>query len=151
MVTIKVSRNGLTRCPSCSAHIHVAERVEATICPFCQAELPEALAVASRQTSPLQRLLGQGRSAVIAASLLGLPLSACDDPTADSSPPADVGDPDVQLDVADDNMGVAVYGMPATDTEQDLGPSDPDAGSDIQTEVIEDPPNQPEYGLPPEG
>ncbi len=70
---VKVSRDGLTRCPACGNHIRVAEVLADTTCPFCDASIrqlddPVAAEGAVRRVA---RALMTGRSSVIAASILG--------------------------------------------------------------------------------
>jgi hypothetical protein len=65
------SRSGLTRCPTCRAHVRAAETPETTSCPFCSAKGP------------------RGRSALVGAALLAL--TACGGPAetpADTAPTA---------------------------------------------------------------
>ena len=124
--TIRISRQGLTRCPGCRAHIKVAAKVHETTCPFCDTNLSQAYG--ATENDPLtgaKRVFPVGR-AMLAASLLGLPgLTGCSDTPP---PPTDNGSvSDVQSDVP-----AALYGMPA-----DM----------VQTEDI---PAQPLYGEPPE-
>lgn len=155
-VKIKVSRQGLTRCPSCKAHIQVATPLKDTICPFCQTNLAEALASRAPQQGPLSRLMGSGRSAVIAASLLGVPaIGACDSDGGTSG--SDAATP--VADAADDVAPVEVYGMPA---DIDAGPV-PDQGAPapeygmpadmediVESETTEEPPPVDVYGMPPD-
>ena len=110
---IKVSRQGLTRCPSCKAHIQVATPLTDTVCPFCQTHLAQALTASGSEQGPLSRLMGSSRSAVIAASLLGVPvIGACDNTT---KPPLDDPNAPLELDAqfqdsaAPDSGMVAVY------------------------------------------
>lgn len=139
MTIIKVSRQGLTLCPACSKHIQVAEQLEETACPFCQAEFTKALVTANRAPGPLQRLAGSGRSAVIAASLMGMPMVgvACADGESTPGDPVDMvadsmadsmagsgsdsmGDSlsDITVFPDSEEMSYPVYGMPA----EDIGP-----------------------------
>ena len=158
-VKIKVSRQGLTRCPSCKAHIQVATPLADTVCPFCQSALAQALAADDADSGPLARLMGTSRSAVIAASLLGVPvLGACDSGSSDSGsdPTADVA---ASADVALDSSVAAVYGMPA-DITIDAGPVPEEVISaaeygmpaDIMMEpdAAEEPVPSEAYGMPPE-
>ena len=134
MMSIKVSRDGLTRCPSCGAHIQTAEPLEATSCPFCHTSLVRALQVASHRRGPLNHLLGTGRSAVIAASLLGLPAAACDDGDSNT-----VDTTDVVADTSDDIVDMPVYGFPA---DAFVDASDVDVAPETISEAV--------YGMPPE-
>lgn len=66
---VNVSRSGLTRCPSCQAHICLAEEVAETACPFCDARLFD-----DSSRSLVRRALDavtSGRSGLIATTLAG--------------------------------------------------------------------------------
>ena len=141
MSTIKISRQGLTVCPACSKHIQVAERLAETVCPFCNAELGEALATASRDPGPMQRLAGSGRSAIIAASMMGMPLVGCADGEDGPADPVDM-----VADSTSDIMNTPVYGMPA----DDVGPSVPEdsTAEDAELSIAEEPVASAMYGVP---
>ena len=146
MANIKISRQGLTRCPACSTHIQVAAVLAKTVCPFCKAELGRALATAGEGgASPLQRLAGSGRSALIAASMMGMPLVACADGEDGAAGPVDVMSADSMADVGGepgmDIIAEPVYGMPA----EDVGPSQAEDVSANQADV---PMDMPVYGMP---
>ena len=150
-VKIKVSKQGLTRCPSCKAHIQVASPLGDTVCPFCQSALAGALATRSEDPGPLSRLMGQGRGALIAASLLGVPaMGACDSNEGSSAdvaePAADIGEP--VADAADVPVASVLYGMPP-EPPIDAGPA-PDVVVEADTEGDALPPDEPVYGMPPE-
>lgn len=126
---IFVSRHQLTECPSCQAHIRVADKVAETTCPFCDAVLGQALAQRARPS------LGSiSRTSLMAGALLGLSvIPGCDDgddpqPQPVYGVPADV----IVSDAASDSQPAPLYGEPAdiqVDTAPDFGP-------------------QPEYGVP---
>ena len=136
---IRISRHGLTRCPSCSAHIKVAFVLAETACPFCEASLQSAMS--SKDEGMLHMLstsLMVGRSSLIAASLLGLSLGAGVGCSSDSN---GNGNTDIVLDVADapDIPSADVYGLP------------PDGWSDtLEPEVSPEPHPQDLYGVPPD-
>ena len=145
---IKITRHGLTRCPSCDAHIRVAENLSDTVCPFCKSALKDAVAV----RSPLARVAEAGRAGVVAASIMGLTgMSACISGTAPVyGAPADMMVPDT----AQDAMPMPEYGMPADikapDTAEDAGPQ-PAYGISADTMEADTAPDagpQPEYGVP---
>lgn len=172
-MTVFVSRHGMTECPSCKAHIRVATKIAETACPFCNAELVEAIGRGNR-------LGALGRSGMLAGALLGLSvLPACDDNDPQplyGAPAADIVQdagndqlpqplygapaPDVVVqDTADDQLPQPLYGAPAPDIMQDSGPdaatdSQPapmyGLPADIQVEAAADLGAQPEYGAPPE-
>ena len=128
---IKVTRQGLTSCPSCSAHIKLAASVSETTCPFCNTALS---VTASGNTSSLLGSLASsvmaGRSSLIVASLLSLGgVAAC------SSDSGNTGNGDVVQDVGDINIQ-PLYGAPA-DIVMDEGPPPSDV------------PDQPLYGAVP--
>ena len=150
---IKVSRQGLTRCPACSSHIRVAAQAEATDCPFCGVSLMVALQQGEQRGRPRAQPPHQGRlerwfqasGAALATAGLVLAVGAgCND---DPDSNADAG---VQQDMADDNGPVALYGPAPT---LDMGPG-PDAapgdmGGTIEQDMSDtDMTAAPEYGLP---
>jgi len=119
---IRVSRQGLTRCPSCKAHIAIAPVLAQTACPFCDSVLAEALGTTG---NAMDRILGSGRSALIAASLLGMPaLGACGDDTDDDAPPTDDAG---TTDIGPDTQPIPPYGIPSPpeDVQLDLAPDVP--------------------------
>ncbi len=136
MTLPRKSRDGLTRCPACRAHVVAAERPSLTVCPFCGAN----------QHRATHRLAPIGRGGVLAASLLAFTAVGCgagsgDDDTSVSSDDGSsggddgAGDDRYSDDPPDDNTAVAEYGV-APDAYQS-GSSDP-------------PPDEPMYGVPPE-
>lgn len=154
--TFRVSRQGLTACPACGAHIKIADTDwRQTICPFCDAQLLAARPVAPR--------VG-GRAGVLAAGLLSLGIAACDDVSEDPTGMGGMGgtggvagmmsdaEPDMAGDadvMAEADMEVAPefglqpeYGKPA----DDFGPGD----MKVDMEVAPEFGVQPEYGKPPD-
>lgn len=143
MAPIRISRQGLSRCPSCKSHIKVAAILEETRCPFCDGSLT---------APPMLRglsLSSSGRSALLAASLFAssgfLPGCASDDngptDTVITDTSADTtADASWDTEVVEDIGPVAEYGMP------------PDAFWDSSTnvEIVEDAGPMPEYGMPPD-
>jgi hypothetical protein len=143
-VKIKVSKQGLTRCPACKAHIQVAAPLGDTVCPFCNASLSAALERQEDPSGPLNRLVGSGRSALIAASLLGVPaLGGCDDGGSDDTTSADVVQ--VEADTADTISTGLLYGMPADIVPMDAGP-EPEVDDSEPPDIM----NATPYGQPPE-
>lgn len=166
---IRVSSQGLTRCPGCQTHVQIAESAAATECPFCGATLGSELRRSPDGPSRLSGLAQAGRSGVLAAALLGgvvacgaepepIPDSGTDsgsDTSTDSG--SDVGTADAPVDV-----GAALYGVPAdvmidtapapdaTPAPEYGVPADAGSGEDIETEVAPDSAGVPEYGGPPD-
>jgi hypothetical protein len=60
---IRISKQGLSQCPSCQAHIRVASNITDTTCPFCETELVTA--------PPSNGGLLSGRGAKVAIALFG--------------------------------------------------------------------------------
>ena len=123
------SRQNLTRCAACRAHIVAADAPSATECPFCGANLHRDRGA---------RWLPSGRGALLAASLIGFSASACgggqpaeddsnssvssgDEPVASDEPTGDDGSGDDQYDPdpADDGAGIAEYGVAADEYEEE--------------------------------
>ena len=143
-VKIKVSKQGLTRCPACKAHIQVAAPLGDTVCPICDASLSAALGRQDGPAGPLNRLMGSGRSALIAASLLGVPaLGACDDGASGDTTSADVAAP--AADTADTISAGLLYRMPADIAPMDAGP-EPEVDDGEPPDIM----NMTPYGQPPE-
>jgi predicted RNA-binding Zn-ribbon protein involved in translation (DUF1610 family) len=146
---VKVTRHGMTSCPSCHAHIRVAKTFADTVCPFCQTAFVEAAVTGSR-VSGLSRVTQAGKSSVLAASLLGLSgLTGCSTEPNDAS--ADASSQDgIVLDAGMDVIGQPLYGAPADisapdvpfDAAEDASPSDVSADVEDSFSV------QPAYGLP---
>ena len=113
------SRQNLTRCSVCRAHIEAGARPSTTECPFCGANLH-----LSRGRAWLP-----GRGGILAASLLAFSVTACgggddaatddttveptDDTSGNDQGGDDPADDQYAEDPADDNTSVAEYGMPA--------------------------------------
>ena len=146
MAPIRISRQGLSRCPSCKLHIKVAAVLQETRCPFCDGALnaPQGVGLSLTPSS---------RSALVAASLFASSgfLPGCGSDDADSTPAAvadTATDSASELDandswnqeVVEDIGPVAEYGIPPDvywDTAEDV-------------EVVEDAGAMPEYGMPPD-
>lgn len=143
MAPIRVSRSGLTECPSCHAHMEVAEQVRGSVCPFCGTALQRAPETADRG---LRRLAGLGgRSGLLAATLLGaLAVTACEDNGDASNAGADTGKPDggSVTDSSDASDGADAAGTDdaATATDAEVA-TDTVVGPDLPVAL---------YGLPPE-
>ncbi len=153
---IRITRHGLTACPSCHAHIRVADNLAETVCPFCSAGLADAFPhLKSRQLSRLARVAQAGRSGILAASLLGLTgMGACGDDN-NVQPAYGVPADTIMPDTAQDATPQPEYGMPAdikisdTTPGQDAGPQ-PAYGepADVIGDTAPDAGPQPEYGMP---
>ena len=149
MAPIRISRQGLSRCPSCKSHIKVAAIVQETQCPFCDGSLTAPATLRGMS------LVSSGRSALLAASLFAssgfLPGCLSDDSTSTDTVITDTSgdasgdtsaDGGLDIEVVQDIVGVAEYGMP------------PDAfwdtSADVEVEIVEDAGAMPEYGMPPD-
>jgi hypothetical protein len=154
---IKITRHGMTTCPTCHAHIRVAAKLADTVCVFCSTALKDVLPAGDLgRLSGLARIAHASRSGVVAASILGLTgLAGCEnnvqpvygapadilvpDTAKDAGPqpeyglPADVFPSDAATDIGQDALPQPAYGIPADAMEPDIAP---DAGP------------QPEYGMP---
>jgi hypothetical protein len=135
---IRVSKQGLTRCPTCASHIKLADDIRETVCPFCADNLVVSLhrgtAVTDLLSSVSQSLMS-GRGGLITASLVGASLAlSCSDAPAPN--PADTSQ--VDTTTAPDTNNAPEYGLP------------PDSGIAPDTEPAPDTNNAPEYGLPPD-
>lgn len=109
---IKVSRSGLTTCPSCLSHIRIAADLKETECPFCQAELVTEVARSSIFGAGMQKALSASRSGLLVASLLGTTtVIGC------TEPPSDDPDMTVEQDMAEDLTPVPEYGVEPPDME----------------------------------
>ncbi len=166
MITIRVSSQGLTRCPSCQAHVRVAASAGATECPFCSATLGAELRRTPEGPSLVTGLASAGRSGALAAALLGSAVACGSDPEplpdTGSDTAADVTSDADAIDAEDapDVVPSDVYGVPAdvtTDVAPDVPPAPeygvpPDVGpdEDIETDPAPDATPAPEYGGPPD-
>jgi len=155
---IKITRHGMTTCPTCHAHIRVAPNLADTVCVFCSTSLKDVLPSSDLgRLSGLARIAHASRSGMVAASILGITgLAGCDNnvqPVKDV--PADIMVPDAAQDAGPQPE----YGLPAdafpmdaaTDTGQDAGPQ-PAYGipADVgePADAVEDFGAQPPYGIP---
>ena len=124
---IKVTRHGLTTCPSCTSHIRVAAVLSETSCPFCGTAL--SVSAVEDKGGLLQSLTSSiiaGRSSLLVASLLSMGgMAACESDSTNNNP-----------DVVQDINVQPVYGAPA-DVVMD-------------TEPPQDVPDQPLYGAVPD-
>jgi hypothetical protein len=170
VLRVKVSRDGLTRCPKCSSHIKVAAVLAETTCPFCNTVLKTALKPDPKGIlQSISDKLKQGRGGLIAASLLGLTagVSGCatdsngDGTGGDTSSITDVVQEDAEDVGAQPEYGVPAdvfqedamdagpqpeYGVPAdVDEEKDEGAT---TANDVEREDATDAGPQPEYGVP---
>lgn len=135
-----ISRHRLSPCPSCLSHIKVQEDDwRRTLCPFCGA--PFGATRPGPKPDLLQALhaVQQGTSGLVAASLLGLSLTACE---------ADTG----LLEPGQSDTGAQASNDPGP---TDLGPAFDDASAadanlaDVGWIDAADPVPGPEYGKPP--
>ena len=152
---VKVTRQGMTNCPSCHAHIRVASVLSETVCPFCETALKDALPAGDvGRLSGLSRVAHASRSGVVAASILGLSgLAGCESNNAQPvyGAPADM----MVTDTVEDATPQPEYGLPADaimlpDVVEDATPQ-PEYGLPADAmvpDIVEDASPQPEYGLP---
>lgn len=163
---IRVSSHGLTRCPSCQAHVRVAASAGATLCPFCGATLGSELQRSPDGPSLLSGLASAGRSGALAAALLGGAVACGSDPEplpdtgTDVVEDSDTEDTGSDVDAADapGDVPAALYGVPAdigVDTAPDVIPSDvygvpADVEMDVDVDTAPDTIPAPEYGVPPD-
>ena len=82
---IRVSGDGLTRCPACLTHLPVAPDVAESVCPSCGANLAQALRAPASESSVLGRLTGTA-GALLATLGLGL-ASGCGESDGEPSDP----------------------------------------------------------------
>ena len=137
--TKRVSRQGLTRCPSCQAHVKVSAREAGGSCEFCGADLSGNPTASRGGVSFVSRVAHAGRSGLIAASLLGAGCISGSPPSSDS-PPADTG---AMVDTAPDASAVALYGMPADAAgPEDVAVEEVERAPDVMDQAL--------YGLPPD-
>ncbi len=88
------SRSGLTRCPSCRAHVRAAESPTETVCPFCGAAL----------TGAPSRMASAGRGGVLAASLLAFSCGGGSGAAEPEEQPTVVNEPPVGVVEPSDNQ-----------------------------------------------
>jgi hypothetical protein len=140
-MVIRISRHGMTRCPSCDRHFLTETIVSESTCPFCRASLTSAAGSGTRSPG----LLGRTGNA-LAASLVSLGLgSACLDDGARDNDAVD------SVDAVDSNTGDATD---VSDVRPDATPDTTDTtpqplyGAPMDIVDAEDTLPQPEYGLP---
>jgi hypothetical protein len=133
-----ISRQGLSRCPSCLAHVAVAADPRATVCPFCGGAF----------AAPAPTLSRAGSSALIAALGLSLAMTGCG---TKSEPAPEAPRPPAERDTieAPPPIQPAVYGGPPRD--ELLRSAPPPPADDTDTDAPEplrrpDAPEQPVYG-----
>jgi hypothetical protein len=135
---IRVSRQGLTRCPNCKNHIKVSDPINKTICSFCEMSLAEALGTDTGEVILGSKMVTGGSRALLAATILGLPMVACGttDPVAN----------DIVADVISTDMNM----QPAYGIAMDMVEPPQDESASIDVEPAPDENFMPEYGVPPE-
>ena len=171
---IRVSRNGLTQCPSCSTHIKVASVVTETTCPFCQTTLSTVRDEAAGMLKSMTDSMVATRSGLIAASLMGLTAVGCGSDGETTTPIEDTS-AEVQQDVQEDVPVLPPYGIPPDDVFEpedvqedvaadiqvqptDVEPADSIAMPDAKPTDVAQPndsvepdiPVMPPYGIPPD-
>ena len=145
MASIRVSRHGLTCCPNCRRHVHLAADILATTCPFCS-----GLLVGNSGVS-VPRLASMSRSAAVAAALAGWSLTACTttpgvtDGDAYSSADANI------MDVPDADSGPEsdIAALPDTEIQElpYIPPGDAYGIADMDITYVPDVYSGPEYGM----
>ena len=147
MAPIRISRSGLSRCPTCKSHIKVAAVVQETRCPFCDGTLAAPSSRVNLSLTP------SSRSALVAASLFAsagwMPGCASDDSSSADAvivEPAPDSTSDTAADgswaqeIVEDAGSMPAYGIPP-DASWDASP---------EVEIVEDAGSMPEYGMPPD-
>lgn len=125
---VRVSRNGLTTCPSCLSHIRVATEFSETECPFCQANLVVEVTKSSIFGAGMQKALSASKSGLLVASLLGTTtVIGC------TEPPTDDPDMTIEQDMAPEPDPVQDYGV---EPYYDMG--EPLPTPDYGVEPVED-------------
>jgi hypothetical protein len=125
----------LEPCPACQRHVRTDERV----CPFCAAEIADAMARAPKRAQPVQRL---GRAALLSFGLSAgaAALTGCDD---DGHTVAIYGAPTPPQDASiDASVPRRDSGVDARVPDAKTDASDADAGRDAGPQVV------PLYGGP---
>ena len=134
--SIKVTRAGLTRCPSCLSHVSVeVASVAQAQCPFCEAHLVSEIQRGEVEGGGVMRALRASRSALLAGALGASLLAGCGDPEPDPEPePVN-------------NVPQPLYGAPAP--IEDMGQAASDMNNvdmDVLDEGRSTPAPQPLYG-----
>lgn len=164
MATRRVSKHGLSGCPSCGQHVKLEDVWRETVCPFCNTLI----------TKPTKARAFPGRGGLLAASLLSVGLIGCDkDP--DPSPDAGMGgaggvggaggaggaggmagaggmDPQPAPEPAVQPLYGEPDPMPAPEPAPmpEYGePPMPDMGIEVDMALAPDGGDVPEYGIPP--
>lgn len=125
---VRISRQGLTTCPSCKTHIKIADSLAQTSCPFCESAL-----IGPAGSGSQSRFGTKGRS-LLAASLLGAAMvfTACPgaeppkekgaEQTADAAPAPAYGIPAPDESKAEQLPDTPVYGKPPDDAKSEQAP-----------------------------
>lgn len=148
-----VSRHRLTQCPGCLNHIRLDDDWRSTQCPFCGAAFARALAQPKSELFTTLQKVQSTTGGLVAASLLGLGLVACEADTGLLDPnladtgaqrSSDAGNaPDANL-ISEADAGWADAADPVPGPEYGE-PGIPDAGFVDSGE----PPPVADYGIPP--
>lgn len=142
---VRVSRQGLTECPGCHAHVKTEEELTLTHCPFCETSL---LARDQAQgVMGVARKFAGSKTGLLAATLFGASLVAC-------SPGPGNNDGNVSKEATPDAGVAPMYGLPAEPATEQA----PDGGNNAMYGLPAEPvretmpgePNQAAYGLPPD-
>jgi hypothetical protein len=139
---MRISRQGLSRCPSCRRHIQVETPVSSTVCPFCGGSFSEALTGAAfAQAVEVFREIVRGRTSAVAASVLSLSLgvAGCSSdtdavpvPVYGITPSGDVGTVLDAASTAPDAASMAPDRSVAADAGQTMDASTPaDVGMEV--------------------
>lgn len=147
-----VSRHRLTQCPGCLNHIRLEAEWRATQCPFCGAAFASALAQPKRELFATLQKVQSTTGGLVAASLLGLGLVACEADTGLLDPQADTGAQ------RSNDAGIAPDATPISETDAGwTDAADPVPGPEYGEPGIPDagfvdsgePPPVADYGIPP--
>lgn len=135
MAIRRVSKQGLSGCPSCGQHVKLESAWRETVCPFCDTLITKA---AKQRAFP-------GRGGLLAASLLSVGLVGCD--SEDPEPVNDAGN-------TTDGGGAGGMGGMGGAMEPDPQPAPEPAVQPLYGEPdpqpAPEPAGMPEYGIPPE-
>ncbi|MCA9661805.1 MAG: hypothetical protein KC486_25930 [Myxococcales bacterium] len=126
------SREGLTRCAACRAHIHAAERPSETECPFCGATL--------RDATPRRPVIS-GRGGLLAAALFAFGATACGG--------GEAADEDTTVEPEDTSGGDDAIDDGADDGADD-GIADDGSDDGYDEDGSDGPPAVALYGVPPQ-
>ena len=139
-MSLNRSRQGLTRCRTCRAHILTAARPSQTICPFCG----ENQLGLSRERAR-SKIVSVGRGGLLAASLLAFSAVGCEE--SGEAPSVEIVEPAVEPLEADPGAQGEPEEPEATVTPP--RPNDAPGADEWPAEPAPAMPPVARYGLPP--